>query len=207
MTIENLTFDVRANSTDESIINNVVGTDEYDAKVLIKPGDVVVDIGGHIGSFSVLACSLGAEVYTYEPLLQSFELLDKNLSQNGFNSKRYNKAVMSERGIRQLAIRNKNFGGSNFYQISSDMQDCECITLDDVFADNSLTKIDFLKLDCEGSEYEIIRDSDKLPVIKTIAFEYVGDERRNEMLTLLSDYEIIKDKHNDVFGTVVVTRK
>ncbi len=210
MIIENFKFKTRPETTDESIIQNVVGSDEYDAKNLIKPGDVVVDIGGHIGSFSVLAASLGARVITYEPFQGSYDLLVENMNGNTpdeSNFVTYKMAVMGEVGKRTMHIRQRNFGGSNFYQESNNPDIIDCITLDDVFETNELDHIDFLKLDCEGSEFEIIEHSDKLPVIKVIAFEYVGDERRAEMLNRLSDYEIVKDKHNDQFGTVVMKRK
>lgn len=209
MIIENFKFKTRPDTTDESIIQNVVGSDEYDAKKLIKPGDTVVDIGGHIGSFSVLAASLGARVITYEPFDSSYDLLCQNMDGN-IPTQTYvciKYAVMGDRQTRKLHVRPVNFGGNNFYQQSNSDKDIECVTLGDVFEMNQLDSIDFLKLDCEAAEYEILKDSDKLPLIKIIAFEYVGDERRAEMLTLLEDYEILKDKHNETFGTIVVKRK
>ena len=209
MIIDNFKFKTRPETTDEAIVRNVFVEDEYDARNLIKPQDVVVDIGAHIGSFSVLAASLGAQVSSYEPFFESYNLLCQNM-ENNISTQTYtciDKAVMGKRQSRKLHVRQINFGGNNFYQEPNTNENIECITLDDVFKDNQIDHVDFLKLDCEGSEFEIIEHSDKLPLIKIIAFEYVGDERRAEMLNLLKDYEILKDKHNDRFGTVVVRRK
>lgn len=209
MKINNLEFITRPNSTDESIIKNVVGDDEYSAKDLISEDDVVVDIGAHIGSFSILANSLGADVYSYEPFDSSFSTLFDNCQLNNCAMGMiHHEAVMGDRNPRKIHVHDGNFGGNNFYQFATTDVETRCITLDDVFEGNHIAHIDFLKLDCEGAEYEILKNTAKLDDISIIAFEYVGSERRSEMLQLLRNkFEIIRDKHNDAFGTIVMKRK
>jgi FkbM family methyltransferase len=50
----------------------------------IQAGDVVLDIGANIGYFSMLAASLGAEVYAAEPLAQNVRLLAASRIANGY---------------------------------------------------------------------------------------------------------------------------
>jgi len=71
--INDLQFKTREGSTDISIINEVVKGDCYNIDV--KPGDIVIDIGGHIGSFTVWAASKGGNVYVFEPATKNYDIL------------------------------------------------------------------------------------------------------------------------------------
>ena len=70
-------------------------------------------------------------------------------------------------------------GGHSIYKdlvSSSDdaFIEVKSISLKDIFIDNKLNKIDFLKIDCEGAEYKILFNTPKkvLKKIKKIALEY-----------------------------------
>src|SRR6516162_290896 len=47
--------------------------------VSILPGDIVLDVGANIGVFTLLAAKQGAEVYAYEPVPPTFEVLHHNI--------------------------------------------------------------------------------------------------------------------------------
>src|SRR6516162_5539685 len=47
--------------------------------VCILPGDIVLDVGANIGVFTLFAAQQGAQVYAYEPVLPTFEVLQHNI--------------------------------------------------------------------------------------------------------------------------------
>lgn len=49
---------------------------------LLRPGDLFVDVGANIGSYSILAAAVGAEVLSFEPLPQTFAALVDNVRLN-----------------------------------------------------------------------------------------------------------------------------
>lgn len=61
------------------VINQVIVSDQYHADQFIKKDSIVVDAGGHIGTFSVLTASLApqGQVYSFEPVVRTFNTLKK----------------------------------------------------------------------------------------------------------------------------------
>ena len=68
----------------------------------LRPGDVVLDVGGHVGIFTLVAASAvgnGGEVHTFEPVPQNFRMLEENVRLNGFTQVHLNRtAVGAELG-------------------------------------------------------------------------------------------------------------
>lgn len=205
--IHDLTFLIRTKSSDIPIIKEVIGSDNYQIGGILKPNDIVIDIGGHIGSFSVYAASMGATVITYEPVTASFELLQQNVEINGFPVDINKMAVTDKEGGRMIYIRRFNYGGSNLYHphMDLDLQEMiQCTTLDKIYQDKEIDHCDFLKLDCEGAEFDIIKDFSRITSIKRIAVEFEGQERRSDLINLLSKtHKMVGDKSNDRFGTMI----
>lgn len=67
--------------------NIYCGLHEYEdmalALHLLREGDLFVDIGANIGSYSILAAAAGAKVLAFEPIPKTFEALQKNIRFNG----------------------------------------------------------------------------------------------------------------------------
>lgn len=209
-----LIFFVRQRSSDIPIVREVVEKRAYfaDDFITVEANDVVVDIGAHIGTFSVLAGSMGAAVISYEPTAINFGLLQENAEINGFNHTLHKQAVRGKAGRDTIIIRPFNYGGNSFFNSKTldpnFREEVECITLADVFHDNNLDHIDFLKLDCEDSELEILESHPELlPKIRKIAIEWVSGERRKALRDLLSaDYEL-HEVGEDRMGIMLARRK
>lgn len=131
-------------------------------KLDIKPGDVVLDIGGHVGIFTLFALYQGAgKVYTFEPTPQNIKIIKENMKVNSYkNIEVINKAVAGKSGEVKLYINTEDSGNTlsevgyngqfeNYINVSS-------TTLEKIFKRYSLGQVDFMKLDCEGSEGHII---------------------------------------------------
>lgn len=129
-----------------------------------KPGDVVLDIGAQCG---VVSCYLAKRhpqitVYAFEPVTENFTRLQRNIKANGLdNVVAINKAVTGD-GKRVVIYGDlsSNAGGSSIYgAVSQKHYLAESITLKDIFSLYAIDRVRLLKLDCEGSEYDILSNA------------------------------------------------
>lgn len=152
---------------------------------------VVVDIGAHIGGTAILCASKGAEVYAYEPELENFALLKKNIKLNGLEDKIYcfSNAVGKE-GKRELYLKKGNSGMATFDGISAETQEAQAIGIKKIFKD--IPRCDLLKIDCEGAEYEFIFDT-PFEKIDQISMELHKGEQR-KVLDYLEKFYTINTK-------------
>jgi len=133
---------------------------------ILKPGMTVVDVGAHVGFFTLLAARLvgrGGMVYAFEPNPQVFELLTRNIQENGYQDivRAIPKAVSNRRDKRRLFVSKFDSGMSSFYPSLCATEDSlevevETVSLDGFIAEQGWPKIDLVKLDVEGSEVECI---------------------------------------------------
>ncbi len=175
----NLKYLVRAKTSDFGILNEVYVVKEYHKLLYyIKKNSIVIDIGGHIGAFSVFAAKQkeNVKVYSYEPFKDNFNLLKKNIELNNLGGKifPFNLGVSKTKGEREFTIAENNTGGHGFHTVGDKKIKVKTISLKDIFVNNGIKECDFLKMDCEGAEYEIICNSQKkyLKKIKSITMEY-----------------------------------
>ena len=204
---KDIPFEIREGTSDYWIIDEVVRDDTYFQGFLtIEPGDIVVDIGAYIGPFSIYAASLGGKVYAYEPCLENFELLKKNIELNKADVAAFRNGVMGKSGKMELCIREGyNYGASNFYHPEwVNRQTVQCITLQDIMKDDNLEHIDFLKMDCEGAEVEILENF-PLEKINKISLEYHGNNNRDKILEILKNKFEIKVK-GDHLGIILAKK-
>jgi len=143
----------------------------------INEKDIVVDIGTHIGVFSIFAAlkSSQGKVYAYEPVRENFNFLNYNIKLNKLsNIIPFNLAVSGTKGSKKIFLTGHSETASLFGQPGQKFHSVKTIGLKDIFEDNNLRKINFLKIDCEGSEYDILFNTPKryLSKIDRIAIEY-----------------------------------
>jgi FkbM family methyltransferase len=159
----------------------------------ISDTDVVLDIGAHIGVFTLLASKAASKgrVYSFEPIPENYELLKENIALNGSsNVVAVKSALSNETGYRDIWLSDANTGGHSFYRQKAGDRTVtvEVVTLEEVMKQHRISHADFMKMDCEGSEYDILTScsSDTLSRIDKISMEWhYLDEKRNQ-LTLVS---------------------
>jgi FkbM family methyltransferase len=204
--IGSLNFVVRPGSTDRDIIDEVITRDAYHVKDYIRPGMVVIDVGAHIGSFTVFAGQLGARVLSFEPMQESFDMLQRNIRENNVDAAARHIGIWNEPGMQTLHIRQRNFGGTGFFTNGPLTEKIGVITLDNVFKNEGVDRCDFLKLDCEDSELLILQAFHYLDRVVRLAVEYVSARRRDDILSLLSDRFACSVVGNDVMGIIHAER-
>jgi FkbM family methyltransferase len=150
-------------------------------KELVKPGMNVIDVGAHIGYYTLLSSGLvdNGKVYAFEPEERNYKNLEYNIQ---LNSKRnvvaYRKAVSDINGISQLYISDDLSGENSLISIDQRPNkaiDVEVVTLDSVLAGE---KIGVIKIDVDGGELNVLRGAkiilESNPDIK-IVMEYWKD--------------------------------
>jgi len=134
-------------------------------KSIIKQGDVIVDIGANLGLYTLTAAkSVGTagKVYSIEPNPIVFSSLKKNVKENNHqNVVLINKAVSSFSGSTKLSFDSENSISTESYLIreetgSQKFVSVETISLDDFFK-NISNKVNVIKMDIEGAEFEALK--------------------------------------------------
>lgn len=147
---------------------------EFEDKVKIQPGDTVVDLGGNIGIFTRYAYHMGAEkIVTFEPDRRYFEILQQNAPANTIL---FNAAIGDKLGKLTLT-ESSHLGGSNLWHQADPLQtqyQVNVYTLDYLLENRVIDKIDFLKVDIEGSEIIAMQgiSDENLSRVRNVAVEY-----------------------------------
>ena len=184
-------------------LTNVWLIEEYNKlNFEINPNDIVIDVGAHIGLFTLYAsqfCSKGT-IYSFEPVKENYKLLLENVKLNNLEQVNiFNLAVSNSNETVKLYINDDESGHSMFSQSSQSIM-IDSISLQRIFDDNQIEHCNFLKLDCEGAEYEIIKN---LPLtylekIDKMIIEYHMTDSHPE---LLSELKEILTNHNFKINT------
>jgi len=148
----------------------------------LRNDDYVIDIGANQGFYSCYAASQGARVSAFEPFPESWARLCANVERNGFapRVKTSNVAVSAASGKATLLSSEFLGGGANTIvkdhalSVGEDFTpslEVTTVTLDAILADIA-GAIRICKMDCEGSEYNILRSFSKPSRIDSFAIEF-----------------------------------
>lgn len=189
---------------DALTIKEIVLDQEYLPSV--KYPKVIIDIGANIGTFSTLMSLQHpkAKIYAFEPDPRTFKLLTTNLTINQCQN------VISERKGLSHQSGHARFYSSNISGLSGlnrstnqgkiNTTRIRTINLSEILSKNKINQVDFLKIDAEGAEFDILLNSPNriFYKIKEIVLEY------HNHLTVHHHNEIIKKLQQH--GYQIVTR-
>lgn len=153
-------------------------------KKFIKKGDLVFDVGSNIGILSAVYSRLvgnSGKVYSFEPVNETFAQLQETLALNGCDNVTPIKTAISDNsGSMEMQIFDESASGLNslvklkYPEYNSNNVAVKTETLDNICAKFKITGIDFLKIDVEGFEKEVLAGASALlenNLIKFIQFE------------------------------------
>ena len=130
---------------------------------IITPKSVVFDVGANVGYFSLVSSKLAYEgiVHAFEPVAIIREQLLENIAINRVNNvfvHPYAVSNKSVKGAMEIASR-QNIGMSRLIAPAdghSTEEKVEVIALDEWVKTNEITIVDLVKIDAEGSEFNIL---------------------------------------------------
>jgi FkbM family methyltransferase len=161
--------------------NLVLGEYERCGIDLAEPRGVVVDAGGHVGLFSLLASAHAGKVVTLEPDSRNFELLSENLARNAAaNVEPRHCALASESGNVGFVERNRTSAGS-IVVAEEGSRFVDAVSLDAIVEETG--PVDLLKLDIEGAEFDVLdgASEETLRQVAAVAAELHLDEQADRL--------------------------
>ena len=154
--------------------------DEYGKYLPDIKGKIVLDIGGYIGDTAVYFSKLGASmVYVYEPHPVLYQILTKNIELNNLkNVKAINCGASSENSI--IFAKEDSFyngpTGAFGLKLSKEREgktvEMKTVSFKEIV--ENIGEIDFMKMDCEGCEFQALLSCDTIYLrkIKKMVVEY-----------------------------------
>lgn len=133
----------------------------YKEPLPLKRGDVVLDIGAHVGIVSIYLAKRypGIRVYAFEPVAENFQRMERNIGANhAIGIVPTFRAVTSDgRNVFLRGNVKANSGGTTMIRSPDIALEVvhSSISIADVFT-QAAGRVALLKIDCEGAEYEIL---------------------------------------------------
>jgi len=153
------------NFLEEEVFNSPI----YEEVLPVEDGDIVVDIGASIGLFGYTVKHKNlSKLICVEPSPECTPILLENLSNSPFEVKLFPGGISDKyeyKTIHTNPVRLDNQYEGEF----------ECITLQQLCFINNVDKIDFLKTDCEGGEYDIFNNLNNALWVKRNVKKVVGE--------------------------------
>lgn len=192
-------FHYRTGTDDSGILNEVLfrkgARAEYHFPIEGEP-EVLFDIGGQMGSASVFFAQRypKARIFTFEPMPDNFELLKLNTAPYP-NIRVFNCGLGSKTGtFRMAGMEDSRDTGGRSLTDDSDLGggrgfEVQVRAVSEVLAEQGLQRVDFIKIDTEGAEYDILTafPDDVLKEVKWMIGE-LHDIRDFELLAHLSPW-------------------
>ena len=198
-------FDVRKDTGyDATVSDNIVIDEEFDEDIYEIDGHFskngsALDIGANIGAFSIYAIYKGAKrVFSFEPESDNFACLENNVKENYLKKKIHlfkfgisdtNKQTMINVGQGASFVEDVKIIPHHITD-SLPKQEISVVTLEEAVLQTGRTKFDVVKVDVEGSEYDIFKNPPEyiMNMFKYITMEFhiTSPEKFGNMIAMLS---------------------
>tara|TARA_A100001037_G_scaffold298656_1_gene322752 strand:- start:2141 stop:3229 length:1089 start_codon:yes stop_codon:yes gene_type:complete len=153
-------------------------------------GKIILDIGAECGDTALFFASLGAQVFSFEPIKDNFNALKKNLELNPNLSKRITavNAGVGQDGDLKFFKDPKipNYGASFVHNKRGEkaiIETVEGISLDTVLKKYDIEQVELMKMDCKGCEFYLTESA--LSKINRVKIEFSGFHKTKSIQDVL----------------------
>jgi FkbM family methyltransferase len=149
--------------------------------VTVEPRDVILDIGAHVGVFSIYAAKKWpqARILAFEPSTTNYQRLIRNLELAEVNVETFNLGVTSDGRDIKLTTDRGNTGGTSALRKANghQVEAAQSTTLDAIVSGlgkfiGDYPRVRFLKIDAEGMEHEILTTATCLDMVDHLSGEF-----------------------------------
>ena len=162
----------------------------------VRPGDRIVEVGAHIGLYSLAfagRCAPGGDVIVFEPDRENAGKLEANIAINGWQDRiRFIRAAAGDRcGTVRFAGETGAIGHvlANG-EAAQNVVEVQIVTVDSVTLDR---RVDLMKIDVEGYEEPVLKGARAL----------LSDERRRPRLMLIEVHPYAWEQVGTVSGSLL----
>jgi FkbM family methyltransferase len=129
---------------------------------LLRPGAAILDLGGHLGSFALVAAFLGCRVVAVEACPRNAELLRASAERNGFHRLKVVHAAVSDHSGTLEFCAAGPFGVVHVTSVYTPTVTVRALTVDALLGEVGWPRVDLVKMDVEGSEVAAVRGMTRL---------------------------------------------
>jgi FkbM family methyltransferase len=179
----------------DHVSNHILAAGYYERETVavlerfLRPGMTFLDIGGHIGQYSLVASPLvgpTGQVHSFEPDPETFAWLRDNCRRNGLTNVRLNQVGLADRAsVQTLYFSYRHDIGSNSLaqpkHFSGRSVDVTCLRLDDYVRSHGIGRVHLCKMDVEGAELAVLRGGERLfsgPQRPVLILEFEEERQR-----------------------------
>ncbi|MFZ4398696.1 MAG: FkbM family methyltransferase [Bacteroidales bacterium] len=220
-------LDYLLNKNEFHILTDIFENREYSDYFPFYQNAIIIDIGAHYGYFSIFANKNThplSQIISIEPAISNYKQMTANLTANKIeNVIAVHAALGISNGLSTLYTgKSSNHSLISNYKLINENKNeekVECKTLETILIENKIEKVDFLKMDCEGSEYAILENLsntcyDKISTI-SLEFHDLKEEKYtgNYLIELLKEHDFKITKYNYMpttmglnYGKIIATK-
>lgn len=205
-------FETRKNSLDIAHISNLYEKETTKFLLKLKPKKFV-DVGTHIGRFSILMGANGSEVISIEPSKRNFNQLNKNVKLNNLQGKitPLNFGCSNEEEISTLYFNVSNEGATSLKKSQKSIPETIILRkLDAILKEENFRLNDkcVIKIDVEGSEFEVLKGATKILKENSplLIVELLNESQEFQVSNFLSKFGFVNNKRLDSRNFVFVKK-
>ena len=167
-----LVIDIVPKAGDYCAFHEVFIKEDYKLKNTTLPKNIL-DIGANVGYYSLYASRKyhGAKIFSFEPFPSTYSRLKDNLSTNKIeNVLPFPFAVSDKKGkvnFYSIDWIGANTLNSDKFEVDNcKVTEVDCLSFSDIFEITKVDSFDLAKIDCEGSEYQILINNSDESILK-----------------------------------------
>lgn len=168
------------------------------------PNPIIIDVGANIGTYATWVAKAypAGKIICFEPQRAVFQILCGNMALNNIeNVYAFNYALGKENNVIKFNepdySKSNNYGSFSLLKNEIDITELkhqvDCYSLDNFLKKYNIDKIDFLKIDCEGMDFDVLYGAKNIiqHCKPKILIEYKTDwcDLQDEILSFLTPFK------------------